>query len=186
MALTMKKQRGFTLLEILISVGILMIVAILIVQVLFTTTHVNTKTEYLSDAKQNGNFALENINRMVRSAQTIQTSCGFGVTSASSVLLTNPDNSLTTFECLSDGTRARIASVSGNGVIVYLTAGNVTLSTSGGATCDDSSLVFSCPPASGIQNSLTFSFTLGHIGVAGSTYEVGTSSFQSTVFVRNW
>lgn len=179
------KEKGFTLLEILISVGILVIVATLIVQVLFTTTHVNKKTELLVDIKQNGNFALDVIDRMVRSAQLIATSCGEGETSASSVQITNPDNYVTTLTCVSDGNVARIASESGTNR-VYLSGGNVTLSTSGGSTCNDSSLAFSCPPAGGrVQSELTVTFTLGQSGVPGSAYESGRSSFQSTINVRN-
>lgn len=179
-------KHGYTLIEILVSIGILAIAAVLIVQVLFTTMHANTKTQILSDTKQNGSFALDVMSRMVRSAQLVQTSCGSGITTASSVQLTNADNTQTIFKCLSDGSSARIASVSGTGVISYLTAGTVTVSASGGSTCNDSSLAFSCPPASGIQSSLTVAFTLGRLGVTGSAYESGSSSFQSTVDIRNW
>ncbi len=177
-------QKGFTLLEMLVSVIILAVVAILIVQVLFTTTHVNQKTKVLSDIKQNGNFTQDIIGRMVRSAQTIETSCVNGATSASVAQITNPDDNVTTFTCLTDGNVARIASVSA-GVVVYLTAGNVTVSSSGGATCDDSSLTFSCPPSSGIQDTLTVSFTLVPKGVSGSEYDMGSTTFQSTVGLRN-
>jgi prepilin-type N-terminal cleavage/methylation domain-containing protein len=179
-------QKGFTLLEILISIGVLAIVAPLMAQVLFTTTHVNKKTELVADIKQNGNFALDVIGRMVRSAVSIETSCAMGETSAPSALIRNSDNNVTTLTCLSDGNAARIASVSGTGVAAYLSAGNVTLSVSGGATCSDSSLTFSCPPAGGgIQSELTVSFTLGSPGVTGSAFESGKSSFQSTMSVRN-
>ena len=139
------KKNGFTLMEILISVGILAIVTTLIAQVLFTTTHVNKKTEILTDIKQDGNFALDVMARMVRAAKAIETSC-----TTSTASITNNDNTVTTLRCLPDGNAARIASVSATtGAIVYLSGGNVTLSASGGTDCSDSSLVFSCPPAGG-------------------------------------
>jgi prepilin-type N-terminal cleavage/methylation domain-containing protein len=178
-------RQGFTLLEILISVGILTIVSTLMSQVLFTTTQVNKKTELLGDIKQNGNFALDVIARMGRAAQDIETSCDGGLPSALSARIRHNDNTETVFTCLSDGSAARIASVSGTGAVAYLSSGNVTLSVSGGATCSDSSLTFSCPPASGIQSEFTVSFTLGQLGVAGSAFESGKSSFQSTISVRN-
>lgn len=167
-------QKGFSLLEILIGVGILAIVSTLIVQVLFTTTHANKKTKLMSDIKQNGAFALDVMERMVResSAMTV---------TATSVEITNPDASVTTFTCRSDGKVARIASVSGTGVVEYLTGGNVTLSTSGGATCADSSLSFQSVD----QSLLSITFSLGQSGVAGGAYESARSSFQGTVGVRN-
>jgi prepilin-type N-terminal cleavage/methylation domain-containing protein len=179
-----RSYKGFTLLEILISVGILAIVATLIVQVLFTVTHVNKKTELITDVKQNGNFSLDVIGRMVRSAKAVKTSCGGSETSASSAQITNPDNNVTTLECVSDGNAARIASISA-AQTVYLSTGNVTVSTSGGKDCTDSSLAFSCPPASGIQTEISVSFTLGQVGVSASAYENNSASFQSTIGMRN-
>lgn len=178
-------KKGFTLLEILISVGILAIVATLLAQVLFTTTHVNTKTEILTGIKEDGNFALGIMARMVRSATSIETTCAQGETTATSALIRNSDNNLTTLACRSDGNVARIASVSASGV-VYLSQRDTTLSLSGGSDCTDSSLVFSCPPADGsVQNQLSIRFTLGRPGAAGSAYESGSASFQSIVGLRN-
>jgi len=45
-------SKGFTLLEILISISIAASVSILIAQVFFTTSRTNTKTELLKDVKQ--------------------------------------------------------------------------------------------------------------------------------------
>lgn len=182
----MEMKKGFTLLEILISVGILATVTTLMANVLFTTTHVNKKTELLGDIKQNGNFALDVTARIVRSAHAIETSCDAGMTSTPSARIRNSDNNVTVLTCLSDGDAARIASVSGTGAVAYLSGGNVTVSTSGGSTCSDSSLAFSCPLAGDdIQNELTVSFTLGALGVPGGTFESGKSSFQSTIHMRN-
>ena len=180
------KKNGFTLLEIIVSVGILAIVVPLLAQVLFTTTHVNKKTELLADIKQNGNFALDVIARMVRSAKAIDVPCAQGDLTAPSADITNPDNNVTTLECRSDGNAARIASISETGGTAYLSAGNVTLSKSGGTNCSDSTLTFSCPPAGGgIQSQITVTFTLGQVGVSGSAYESGSASFQSTIGVRD-
>lgn len=166
-----RARQGFTLMEILISVGILAIVGTLIAQVVFTTTHVNKKTEILTDIKQDGNFALDVISRMVRSAKSIDV-CGGG-----ELQITNPDNNVTILKC----DAGRIASESSMPT-VYLSGGNVTLSQSGESTCTDSSLAFSCTPA---KNQVTITFTLGQLGVAGSAYESGSASFQSTISMRN-
>ncbi|MCX6793788.1 MAG: prepilin-type N-terminal cleavage/methylation domain-containing protein [Candidatus Gottesmanbacteria bacterium] len=179
-------RQGFTLLEILVSVGILAMVTILLAQVLFTTTHVNKKTELVINFKQNGTFVLDVIGRLVRASIAIETSCNSGQTSTPSARIRNADYNVTVLTCFSDGNVARIASVSGTGKVVYLSGGNVTLSASGGVNCSDSSLAFSCPPASGgMQSELIVSFTLGQPGVTGSAFESGKSSFQSTIGVRN-
>lgn len=174
-------RKGFTLIEILVSIGILAIIATLIAQVLFTTVHVNKKTEVLTDIKRDGNFALDVIGRMVRSAKSITTSC-----SPKELYITNPDNNVTTIACVSDGGAARIASESSVLPTAYLSSGNLTLSASGGVDCIDSTLAFSCPPADGsIQNQVIITFTLGQVGVAGSAYESGSAPFESTIRMRN-
>lgn len=167
----MAMKKGFTLLEIIVSVGILVIVATLMAQVLFTTAHVNKKTEILTDIKQNGNFALDVISRMVRSAKSIDV-CG-----PHELSITNPDNNVTTFGC----DAGRIASESSTPT-VYLSSGTLTLSSSGASDCTGNSLTFSCPLA---QSQVTVIFTLGQLGVAGSAYESGSASFQSTISMRN-
>lgn len=171
-----KNRQGFTLMEILISVGILAILGTLIAQVLFTTAHVNKKTEILTDIKQDGNFALDVIGRMVRSARSIDV-CGGG-----ELQITNPNNNKTTFKCFLDGTAARIASESASHPRVYLTSGNVSLSSSG--DCNNT-IAFACSPSVAPQNQVTVTFTLGQLGVAGSAYESGSASFQNTIGMRN-
>lgn len=175
----MHSQKGFTLMEILISVGVLAIVATLLAQVLFTTAHVNKKAEIVTNVKQDGNFALDVIGRMVRSAKSID------VCSATVLQITNPNNGVTTFQCESDGTAARIASVSASHPTVYLTGGNITLSPTGSADCPGNSPAFSCAPPVGAKNQVTVSFTLGQLGVGGSVYERGGASFKNTIRMRN-
>lgn len=176
--MNLKAHKGFTLMEILISVGILAIVATLLSQVLFTTAHVNKKTEILTNIKQDGNFALDVIGRMVRSARSIDT-C-----ESNKLSITNPDNNVTTIECFSDGNAARVASVSASHPTVYLTSSNLTLSDTGSPDCPGL-LTFSCLPAAGSKNQVTVTFTLGRLGSAGSAYESGSSVFKSTVRMRN-
>ena len=164
----MKKNGGFTLVEIVVSVAILAIVATLLAQVLFSTTHVNKKTELVASIKQNGDFALDVIARMVRSASSIQTTCDVGV--ATSVQIIGADGNVTTIMCDS----GRIASVSAHPA--YLTSDTVLCS----------ALTFSCPPADGsVQKDLTVSFTLGQVGVTETAYESGNGTFGTTISLRN-
>jgi prepilin-type N-terminal cleavage/methylation domain-containing protein len=169
-------NKGFTLMEILVSVGILSIVATLLAQVLFTTVHVNKKTEILSNIKQDGNFALDVIGRMVRSAKSID------VCANNDLEIRNPDNNVTTITCFSDGKAARVASVSGSGT-VYLTGSTVTLDPGGTDVCANSYIQVSCPP--GILKQVTISFTLGPVGSSGTVYESGSAAFSDTFRMRN-
>jgi prepilin-type N-terminal cleavage/methylation domain-containing protein len=182
---TYLKMRGFTLLEILISIGVLATVSTLIAQVLFTTTHVNKKTETLRDIKQNGEFTIDVIERLVRNANRLETVCDVDSVSTPAAIVRGADDRTTTLQCVSDGTVARIASVSATGSVSYLSGGNVTLSQSGGKSCDDSTLAFSCPPTTAIDEPMTVNFSLTSPGASISAFEKSTTSFQTTVSLRN-
>lgn len=180
----MKQKNGFTLLEILIAVGILSTVAILLTQVLVATTHANKKTELVQRVKESGSFSLDVIARIVRAGSSLATVCDAGETSTAAAVIRTIDNYEITLMCLSDGNAARIASVSG-GTVSYLSSGDLTLSASGATDCADSSLAFSCPSVPGVATPLTVTFTLRQPGVAGSAYEEARASFHGTVNVRN-
>lgn len=172
--------------EIIVSVSILGIVVPLLAQVLFTTTRVNKKNEIITNIKQDGAFALDIVSRMVRSAKSINVTCAVGDLTAASADITDSNNNVTTLACFSDGNAARIASTSGTtGETVPLSAANVTLSPLGDADCAYSTLKFSCPPVGNVQNQVTVTFTLGQVGLSGSTFETTSSFFQSTFSLRN-
>jgi len=177
----MKSTNGFTLLEILISVGVLAIVSTLIAQVLFTTTRVNKKAEILREVKGNGEFAIDVFSRLARNAVAVETVCDIGADSTPAAVFRNADNRRTTIRCWSDGTAARIASVSAD--TVYISGANLTLSASGGSSCADSSLSFSCPVESGVVTPMVIQFSLGTLAEAEN--EQVRSSFQTAVTVRN-
>jgi prepilin-type N-terminal cleavage/methylation domain-containing protein len=174
-------NKGFTLMEILISVGILATVGTLITQVLFTTMHANTKSTLLTDVKQNGEFAMESMNRMVRAADSIESTCAQGDATSTTAVIRDIGGSTITFSCVSDGSTARIASISASGT-AYLTGDSVTLSRTGAKTCDDSTLTFSCPDASG--TSMTIRFSLRQLGNAPDPYTGAENSFENTVNIR--
>ncbi len=180
----LKLSGGFTLMEILISVGVLAVVSTLIAQVLFTTTRVNKKVTTLSDVKSSGEFALGVVERLIRSAIAMETVCDTGAETTPSARLLGAGATTTTITCMSDGTAARIASVSATGAISYLTDNSVTLNVTGTADCADSSLLFSCPASSG-PSAVTINFSLGQIGEGGGKFETARSSFQSSVSLRN-
>ena len=152
-------------------------------QVFFTTTRVNTKVESLSEVQQSGTFALDAMSRLIRGAVSVEIDCDSGNTTTSSAMLTDYGGDTTTFMCVSDGTAARVASVSGEGMVNFLTGGALTTSLSGGSACDDSTLTFACPV--GIWAApVYFQFSLGTPGVALDPADQ-SRLFQTTVDVRS-
>lgn len=176
-----KSGAGFTLLEVLVAVGVVGVASVLIAQVFFATTRSNTKTELLKNVKQNGDFAVGVVNRLIRNATAITTACSTTGTTTTTISLTNPDGNTTTLGCLLDGAVTRIASVSATATD-YLTDSALTL---GGSACNGSSLSFVCTTPSGQPTTVTVSFTLSQKGTPVAQFEKSSASFQTTVAIRN-
>jgi len=177
-------SKGFTLLEILISISIAASVSILIAQVFFTTSRTNTKTELLKDVKQNGEFAIGIMERMVKNALRVESLCLTTGSTLSEIQLLNPNGDTTTFGCVLDGEVTRIASTSGTGGTEYLTSANVTI---GGASCDDSgnSLSFVCTSYPDQPPKVTVSFSLSQIGTPPDKRDQASVTFQTSTSPRN-
>lgn len=167
-------RRGFTLLELLVTTGIMTLVTVILVQVLFSTIHVNTKAEIIKEVKQNGDFALGIMMRMIQNARVIASPCDG--TATSYVTLTNADGGETTFACLPEAGVLRIASNS-----AYITSSKVTLT---GLSCMDA-IDFVCTTLAGSTRVVKINFSLAQRGTPEASYETAASSFQTTVTVRN-
>lgn len=182
--ITKEKARvGFTLLEVLISVGIIAGLSILIAQSFFTTTRSNTKTEILKEVKQNGDFAISIMTNMIRNSIQVTSPCLSSGTTASSLSIKNPDGGITTFGCRSDGSVTQIASVSASAT-EYLTGGVITL---GAPLCTDAamSLAFTCSSQSSGGSTVKISFSLSQKGTPPALFERGQTSFQTSITTRN-
>jgi prepilin-type N-terminal cleavage/methylation domain-containing protein len=181
-----KHSQGFTLLETLVSIGVIAVVGVLIAQVFFTTTRSNTKTELLKDVKQNGEFSVEIMGRMIRNSMGIANPCSAAGTEYTSLDLENSDGDTTRIECQFDTVAAvtRIASSSATTGTSYLTNSNVTL---GGASCADTanSLHFTCVSFPDQPSKITIQFSLSQRGTPVDQFERSSMVFQSTVSPRN-
>lgn len=182
------KKRGFTLLETLISITIVGGVGILIAQVFFTTTKINTKTELLKDVKQNGQYGIDTMSRLIRNSYAIENSdvsCTSVGSAQTSLAVTNPDGNRTTLGCVFADSVARIASTSATHPTnpEYLTSSNVTL---GGTTCDDPdmTLLFTCTSYPDQAPSVKIEFTLSQKGASTSQSDRANSTFQAIVSPR--
>ncbi len=161
------KQNGFTLIETLISIGIIASVGILISQVFFTTTRVNTKTELLKDVKQNGEYAMEVVSRMIRNSSAIDCS-----STPSSLGITNTDGTSTTLSCVQDVSVNRLASTSAT--VEYLTSSSTTCT----------SLSFTCTAYPDQPPKIMVQLSLSQKGTPVDQFEKASISFQTTVSPR--
>lgn len=177
----MKKRRlhnGFTLIEILVSTGIIALISGVSAQIFLTASRNAVKSDLIRNIKQNGEYSLESMSRMIQSARSIPACTG---ASSASFAIENQDDGVTTFGCVLDGTVPRIASGSAIGT-AYLTTAGLTL---GGATCAQSSLTFLCTPRSGLPSTVQITFTLSQIGDQTKAYEEASVPFQTTVMLRS-
>lgn len=171
-------RQGFTLMEVLVSVGIIAIVGTVIAQSFFTMVRTNVKSELINNVKQNGDFSLDVMSRMVRNASSVTTTCSAAGTTTPSLTILNPNSYTTTFTCQLDGAVARIASVSAMRT-EYLTSRNVSL----GVDCTGT-LTFVCTSLSNQKTQVQILFNLSQVGMPTDQFEKGNVTFQSTVTTR--
>ena len=172
--------KGFTLLELMIAVAIIAGIGSVIAQAFFLTTKSNTKVEVLKDVKQNGDYAIAVMERMIRNSRSVTSSCAG--TATASLSIKNPDGASTTFGCLVDSSVTRLASTSGTRTD-YLTGTSVSL---GGIDCTTAALLFTCSSVAAGQASVKISFTLSQKNA--QTLDIAEQSqtqFQTSVNLRN-
>lgn len=161
------KKTGFTLVEILVTIGILGIIVVVASNLFFSLLKGSMKTKTLQTVKQNGTYAISVMERMIRNARGIET-----CTSAmKKIKITNPDMRTTEF----DLTGPQIASNSGN----FLTSNEVKV---------ESSKVnqFDCVPGNGKPAVVTIQFSLSQAALANRPEEEASVTFQTTVSLRNY
>ncbi len=172
-------KNGFTLLEILVSVGALAIMGVLLTQVFVTTTRTNIKNEITKDVKQNGDLAMEVMTRMIQNATDVTSSCQDIGSSGPSLTIINLDSGSTTFECRSDSGLLRIASTSAS--TAYLTSPSVKLT---GADCP-AAFTVTCTLLPSGQKSVNISFSLSQGGTSPVKIDQANQKFETTVTLRN-
>lgn len=178
-------RSGFTLLEILIALGVISLLGVVIVQVFFTTTRSNTKTELVKDVKQQADYAIGVMTRSIQNARLVSLSdgstCSISGSTSGSISVTAENSSLTTYGCSVDSGVQRLASTSATGA-EFLTGSSYTL---GGTDCSDTSLVFVCTTIPGTSSSVKIGFTLSQKGTPQSLYEKASTTIETTVSMRN-
>jgi len=176
---------GFTLIEILVVVGILGIITVVSSTMFFTVFKGSGKTKALTKVKENGDYALSVMERLIRDSQEVITNsdnkvCESGM---NKIKLKRIDGTLIEFACLEEGTaNGRIASNSAR-----LTSDEVKL--------DSCSFDCGCPAAypnctsegaKFFPKTVTIKFTLSQVAATVRPEEQAIVNFQITVNTRNY
>lgn len=171
-----KQSKGFTLIEILVVIGVLAIIVIIGSTSFFNMFKGSTKVKATNLVKQEGNYALDIMTKMVRNAREILVNtdsppriCVLGM---NKLKIKNPDGGETEFEC--DG--SAISSTSA------VTADQVPI-TSDQITVDSCS--FDCVEGGYFDpDVVTIDFTLSS-GSFLPPEEQAITNFRTTVVLRN-
>lgn len=159
-------RHGFTLIEMLVSVAILGTVGLISTQIFFTTLRGAGKADIIREVKQNGDYALTAMERMIRNSVGVSSLCNG--TAQSSLTIKNLDSKATTFS-LAGG---QIASNSG----IFLTNNKVSVS----------GLSFTCMSTLGKPDVVNISFTVVQANAGAGAEEVSGMDFQTTVSLRTY
>ena len=175
-------QRGFTLIETLVVVGIMAIVAVVSSNMFFTVFKSSGKTKVLTKVKENGDYALSVMERLIRDSQEVVTNTDNKICESGMNYLKfkRADGSTIEFGCLDEGEdNGRIASNSAR-----LTSSEVKV--------DSCSFDCSCYPdctSEGTKfypKTITIKFILSQIGATVRPEEEAIINFQTTVSTRNY
>lgn len=125
-----RSQRGFTLIEILVVVSLSVILSVAAAGLFFTTLIGNTKKEIISIVKDEGDYAISQMEFLLRNAVSLTADPDFPLAATctsgmSRITFKSIDEGITTLY----NDNGRIASKSStSSTPVYLTSDNVTLS----------------------------------------------------------
>lgn len=159
----MKRSKGFTLIEILVVIGVLAIIVVVGSTSFFNLLKGSMKTRTINLVKQNGDYALAIMERMIRNAQKIDSAC---TSSMDEISITNPDGGSTTFSC----TDNPISSNSAKLISDQITVNNC---------------FFDCQEGGYFNpDVVTIDFTLS-TGDPTQPEEYATINFKTTVVLRN-
>lgn len=154
-----RSHSGFTLVEIMVVVVVLFTVGVTASQLFFSILKGGSKSTILGAVKQNGDYALSVMERMIRNSTAI-TSCD-----VTSLTIQNQDGGTTTFTC--SGTQISSNSAS-------LTSNNVAVSCAS---------LFNCQLP---QRKITIIFDVSESVAAPKVEETARMNFQTTVTLRNY
>lgn len=166
----MVTKKGFTLIEILVVIGVLAIIVVVGSTSFFNLLKGSMKTRTISLVNQNGDYALAIMERMIRNGEIIENSDGQTcVSGMNKIKIINPDGDWTEFSCEGDTISSNSASLISNQVKVA--NGNCS---------------FDCQRAGIFEpDVVTINFTLSQAQTGVRPEEEASVVFKTTVVLRN-
>ena len=168
-------KNGFTLIETLVSLGILGLLVVVVTALFFSLLRGASKTKAIQTVKQNGGYAISVMERMIRNAKQVL-DC-----QTDYIKIKSQDEEETTFRFYSDSEEddSWIASVSGT-----LTCADARLTSSEVQLVSSS---FTCMPGGGTKpDGVDINFSLAKTGTGTRPEEGAVVNFQTSVFLRNY
>jgi len=164
-----KLKNGFTLMELMVSVGVLGILIVSATALFFSSIRGGGKVEVTTTVKQNGQVALNTIEQKMRNAKSV-VSCVS--TPSTSINLVDQNDQTMDFECVDVGQDTGSITIDGSSV----TSDAVAL-----MECE-----FSCTQSSGGLSGplVKVNFSLSQAGSA-AVHQVAEVDFSTSVYVRS-
>lgn len=157
-------KKGFTLIEILVVIGVFAVIAVIGSTSFFSMLKGATKTKITNLVKQNGDYTLGVMEKMIRNAREIVSVCEPNM---SSIQIKNPDKGLTTFSCTVNPISSNSAKLISDQVKVE-------------------SCFFDCQRPGPLQpDVVTINFTLSQAQTTVRPEEQVRIEFRTTVSLRN-
>jgi len=170
-------SNGFTLIELLVIVGVVSTLMFIASATFMNIMRGSVKTEIVKEVKQNGDYAINVLERMIRNASDVSSGC-IGLATESLTIITS-DSETVTFSCIQANDTGRIASASAT-TTNYLTNDDVSL----GLPCPGS-LSFVCTAPVDSPKVVAVSFTLSQAESNADQHEQASVNFKTTVSLRN-
>jgi len=172
----LNKQKGFSLVELLVAIVIIGFLVIVLSRSLISTLRSNMKAEVVKEVKENGDYVMEYIGRIIRNAKSVTIDgnvCRSGVNFGgfNTILATDLDDNPTTISC-----SAGQITVRSNVIISDSTLTSETVTANNCA--------FSCTTNAGSPTVVEVSLNLRQRN-AGDQFEEAQQDFSSTFVLRN-
>jgi len=155
-----KKTFGFTMIEMLVFLSILIIILSISFLLLLTTFNNSAKAEALKEIRQNGDFAISSIERYLVSAKSAE------CLTEQSLLVTKLDGETINFICQNDTISSGSASLTNDQVVV-------------------SDCHFVCTFEEGLAGMVNISFTMSTGEENLRSSEKASLPFETKVLIRN-
>ena len=130
-----KINKGYTLIELMVVVAIFSIIALVASETIILTLRGTTKAEAISKVRQNIDYAMGSMERQLRGAKSVTSTCNN--VPSTQISFIDQNNNAVTFSCVNVNSTNQLSSIASSSA--NLTSGNISIS-----QCS-----FSCTPKSG-------------------------------------